>query len=176
MNPDSDPAIQMDQRRKRLDVYPLRLATDETDVAEWTDYHPPRPKAHWWSVRPPRDRQYAEVTRPVRLHLTGYRLLPCHAPYWRTAEHGWLDLDPGYTFSASGGAFNDPLALMGAAVHDPLCSRVTGADGTTHPLPSYWARHALYCRIVRAQGGAAVRVAIDWLALVACNWWVDMWQ
>jgi len=158
--------------RDPLDVYPLKRVTSETEPGEWTDFHPAPPRKHWWhSIR---RGQYWTVTRDVDLHLPGVRLLPCVGDGWRT-EPGKIRLYRGYRFDgASGGAFNDAAALLGAAVHDPVCTRIETDAGWTHPLPSYLARHCLYCRIVRAQAGMLVRVCVDWVALMACNWMLDL--
>lgn len=159
-------------REVALDVYPLRRMTSATEPGEWTHYTPPPPKRRWWHSR--RRGQYWTVTRPVCLHLPGVRLLTCHGAGWST-EPGAIRLEAGYRFDgASGGAFNDPAALMGAAVHDVVCTRLETDAGWTHPLPGYTARHTLYARIVRAQGSARWRACVDWVGLMAANWALDL--
>lgn len=150
-----------------LNVWPLQRMDETTEPGQWTEYHPGGEG----------EDEYWLVTRDVRLHLPGVPLLTCVCDYWQT-EHGIIAIRKGWAFDgASGPAIDDPSALMAAAVHDVVCTRLEGpGNEATHPLPSYWARHALYARILRAQGEPGIRCAWSWLGLVAGNWVVELRQ
>ncbi len=148
----------------RLDVYPLQRMTADTEPAHWSAYTPPTNG----------DRERWTVTTPIRLWLPGVALLDVVGDGWECDRRGWIDAQPGYWWDgASGPAIDDPQAVMASIVHDIVCTPVYCLGQRTHPLPSYMARHALYRRILRANGAALGRAWYSWAALVAANWWVD---
>lgn len=165
-NPDSDAEITMDPTAARpLDLYPLVPMTEDDDPEVWCHH-----------LRPPTGRPICMARMPLVVHLPGVQLLNCAGPLW-ACRPGEIRVCQGFQWDgASGPAINDDAALMGSLVHDIICTRITLAGHATHPLPSYWARHYLYARIIRIQGGAVWRVSADWIGLVAANWAVDLCQ
>jgi hypothetical protein len=100
-------------------------------------------------------------------------LLRCVGPAWE-CHAGEIRVQQGYRWDgASGPAINDDAAIMGSLVHDIVCTRIN-LPGARHPLPGYMARHCLYARILRAQGAPRTRAVYSWLALMACNWMLDL--
>jgi hypothetical protein len=153
-------------RLETLDVYPLRRMTHDTEPAQWTRYSPATDER----------REYWTITRPVCLHLPGYCLLPCCGDGWHAHAKGLIYLAPGWQFDgASGPAIDDPAAIMASAPHDIVCAWVPdGRGGLVHPLRGYYRRHALYSRILEAQGEHCLRCAWSLAGLLCGNWIVDI--
>lgn len=146
-----------------LALYPLRRMTAETEPGQWTRYTPASNG----------DPERWTTTRALAIHLPGVGLVNCTGWRWATA-HGLIRVAVGFAWDgASGPAIDDPSAVLASLVHDIACTRIEGPDGATHPLPGYWARHALYARILGAQGEPFARCAWSWFGLVAANWYVD---
>jgi len=150
-----------------LIIHPLAEATDPGD---WSDYHPRRGDCgEWWSI-----------TTDLRVVLPGVRLLEAVCDHWsatpETADApACIDVRRGYAWDgASGPAIDDPQAVTASLVHDivctPMVSRHHGHVRTAFACPRYLDRHALYRRILRAQGASLFRAWYSWVALVAANW------
>lgn len=156
-------------------IRPLEPLPDDRDSSEWADHHPKRDgAAAYWTTR-----------RDLRVELPGVRLRTFHCPRWSTCAGD--DIDPpcilvsaGYPFEPSGPTFDDPRAVAAALVHDVICTPVVitrhGSTLRTFPVASYLERHALYRRILRAQGASLFRAWYSWAGLIAANWAVMLWM
>ena len=107
------------------------------------------------------------------MHLPGVLLRDLGGWRWRAWSAGRIDVERGYWWDgASGPAIDDPQAVMASLVHDIVCEPIEGPMGTLYAVQSYMGRHALYRRILRANGAALGRAWYSWAGLVAANWWL----
>jgi len=156
-------------------IRPLEPLPDSLDSSEWADHHPKREgAAAYWTTR-----------RDLRVELPGVRLQTFRCPRWHSyagddTDPPHIDVSAGYPFEPSGPTFDDPRAVAAALVHDLVCTPVVivrhGRTRRTFPVRSYWERHALYRRILRAQGASLLRAWYSWTGLIVANWAVMLWM
>lgn len=151
----------------RLNIYPLEPITEETDPENWLDHVPPafasgRQIAH----------EYWRVKRPIRLHLTGVPLVAVTSEHFHTRPSEYsIDVERGYvTDCSSGPMVNDCKAQLAGLVHDVICHPVHTPQGTVYAVASYWRRHWLYSRVLRAQGATRRRATYTFVGLILGNW------
>lgn len=83
---------------------------------------------------------------------------------WTLSQSGILYLWKGYTWNGANVVPDNPQRLLASAIHDALCT----ARGKE--CINYFQRHAIYRRVMLAQGATKAEAWGDFLGLVLWNW------
>lgn len=86
---------------------------------------------------------------------------------WTLSQSGILYLWQNYQWNGANVVPDNPQRLLASAIHDALCT----ARGSE--VVGYWQRHAIYRRVMLAQGANKAEAWGDWLGLVCWNWTRD---